>query len=107
MKTITGIIETALYTKDIAQAVHFYETILGLKSLTGDARFHAFSVADRHVLLLFLQGTSLTPSRLPGGVVPPHDGTGAGAHRASPFLRRRWRNGKRICRRTGWRSKAE
>ncbi|WP_165920167.1 VOC family protein [Chthoniobacter flavus] len=76
MKTITGIIETALYTKDIAQAVHFYETILGLKSLTGDARFHAFSVADRHVLLLFLQGTSLTPSRLPGGVVPPHDGTG-------------------------------
>jgi len=76
MKTITGITETALYTGDLPRAVHFYGTILGLKSLTGDARFHAFSVADRHVLLLFLKGTSLTPTRLPGGVVPPHDGTG-------------------------------
>lgn len=76
MQPITGIIETALYTEDIPRAVHFYETILGLKSLTGDSRFHAFSVADRHVLLLFAKGTSLTPTRLPGGVVPPHDGAG-------------------------------
>ncbi len=76
MKTITGIIETALHTEDLPRAVHFYETILGLESLRGDARFHAFSVADRHVLLLFLKGASLTPTRLPGGVVPPHDGAG-------------------------------
>src|SRR5690349_18599128 len=77
MKQITGIIETALYTKDLEQAVKFYGTVLGFTSLTGDGRFHAFSVAERHVLLLFLTGASLSPATLPGGVIPPHDGTGA------------------------------
>jgi len=76
MQPITGIIETALYTENMDRAVHFYRTVLGFTSLTGDARFHAFSVAERHVLLLFLTGGSLTAATLPGGVIPPHDGTG-------------------------------
>jgi catechol 2,3-dioxygenase-like lactoylglutathione lyase family enzyme len=77
MKQITGIIETALYTKNLEKAVNFYRTVLGFSSLTGDERFHAFSVAERHVLLLFVTGASLSPATLPGGVIPPHDGTGA------------------------------
>ncbi|HWB02562.1 MAG TPA: VOC family protein [Verrucomicrobiales bacterium] len=77
MKQITGIIETALYTTNLERAVNFYRTVLGFTSLTGDGRFHAFSVAERHVLLLFVTGESLSPATLPGGVIPPHDGTGA------------------------------
>jgi catechol 2,3-dioxygenase-like lactoylglutathione lyase family enzyme len=76
MKQITGIIESALYTEDLDRAVNFYRSVLGFSSLTGDARFHAFSVAERHVLLLFVTGASLSAATLPGGVIPPHDGTG-------------------------------
>src|SRR5436190_13034285 len=76
MKQITGIIETALYTENLDRAVAFYRTVLGFTSLTGDARFHAFSVSERHVLLLFVTGATLSPATLPGGIIPPHDGTG-------------------------------
>lgn len=76
MKRITGIIETALYTDDLERAVDFYRRVLGFETMIGDARFHAFSVAERHVLLLFLRGASVTPVPIPGGVIPPHDGSG-------------------------------
>jgi catechol 2,3-dioxygenase-like lactoylglutathione lyase family enzyme len=76
MQAITGIIETALYVDDLGRAVNFYQSLFGFSSLAGDARFHSFSVADRQVLLLFLRGSSVNPVPVPGGFIPPHDGSG-------------------------------
>jgi catechol 2,3-dioxygenase-like lactoylglutathione lyase family enzyme len=74
---IEGIIETILYVDDLAQAVAFYRDELGLKAMTGDpARFQSFQVGEKQVLLLFKRGGTLEPTVVPGGIIPPHDGTG-------------------------------
>lgn len=74
---IDGIVESALYTDDLPRAVAFYRDILGLVPMVGDGeRFQAFRAADRQVLLLFRRGGTLTPTVVPGGVIPPHDGRG-------------------------------
>lgn len=49
---------------------------MGLTPLVEDTRFCAFDVAARHVLLLFIRGVSDQETQLPGGTIPPHDGTG-------------------------------
>ncbi|MFA8348142.1 VOC family protein [Xanthomonas campestris] len=41
-----------------------------------DARMAAYAIAPAQVLLLFLQGSTTTTVRLPGGTIPPHDGHG-------------------------------
>ena len=76
MPTLSGVIETALYVDDLEQARLFYEDVLGLSRLTGDARFLAFDVGGRSVLLLFRRGATLETVHLPGGTIPPHDGSG-------------------------------
>lgn len=73
---IKGIIETALYVTDLARATVFYRDVLGFELMNHDDRFAAFSVAGRHVLLLFKQGASTEPVTIPGGTIPPHDGSG-------------------------------
>lgn len=74
---IDGIVESALYTDDLPRAVAFYRDVLGLVPMVGDGeRFQAFRAADRQVLLLFRRGGTLTPTVVPGGVIPPHDGRG-------------------------------
>lgn len=76
MKPLTGILETALYVSDLPRAVRFYTELFELRTLRGDDRFHAFSVADRQVLLLFLRGGSTSTTHVEGGAIPPHDGSG-------------------------------
>jgi catechol 2,3-dioxygenase-like lactoylglutathione lyase family enzyme len=76
MPTLTGVIETALYVDDLARAIAFYRDILGLAALNQDARFAAFDVGGRSVLLLFKRGATLETVHLPGGTIPPHDGHG-------------------------------
>jgi catechol 2,3-dioxygenase-like lactoylglutathione lyase family enzyme len=76
MPTLTGVIETALYVNDLARAIAFYRDILGLAALNQDARFAAFDVGGRSVLLLFKRGATLETVHLPGGTIPPHDGHG-------------------------------
>jgi catechol-2,3-dioxygenase len=73
---LSGVIETALYVDDLDRARAFYEEVLGLSALTSDSRFLAFDVGGRSVLLLFRRGSTLEPLHLPGGVIPPHDGSG-------------------------------
>jgi len=73
---ITGVLETSLYVDDVARSADFYTRLLGFGRLDGDARFCALSVAGRHVLLLFLKGATLEPIQIPGGIIPPHDGSG-------------------------------
>lgn len=76
MPALSGILETALHVVDLERSARFYEDVMGLERLEGDSRFRAYSVAGRDILLLFQQGATLEPLKLPGGVIPPHDGSG-------------------------------
>lgn len=76
MPQLKGVLETALYVDDVPRARAFYETVLELKPLFVDRRLCALDVAGRSVLLLFERGASLEPVTLPGGTIPPHDGSG-------------------------------
>lgn len=75
---IHGVVESILYTDDLARATGFYRDILGLAVMRGDGeRFQAFDSGAGRVLLLFKRGGTLAPQHLPGvGVIPPHDGSG-------------------------------
>ena len=76
MPQLSGVIETALYVDDLDRARAFYEEVLGLEALTADPRFVAFDVGGRSVLLLFRRGSAPKTIQLPGGTIPPHDGSG-------------------------------
>lgn len=76
MPSINGLLETALYVDDLNRAQAFYQEILGFVPLYSDRRMRAFDVAGRQVLLLFLRGASAQMMTVPGGTIPPHDGSG-------------------------------
>lgn len=76
MPKLAGVIETALYAEDLGTTHTFYRDVLGLTALTSDSRFSAFDVGGRSVLLLFKHGETLETVHLPGGTIPPHDGSG-------------------------------
>jgi catechol 2,3-dioxygenase-like lactoylglutathione lyase family enzyme len=76
MPQLTDVKETALYVDDMSRAVAFYKDVMGLSALVEDERFCALDVNGRHVLLLFLRGSSIQTAALPGGMIPPHDGSG-------------------------------
>jgi catechol 2,3-dioxygenase-like lactoylglutathione lyase family enzyme len=76
MPQLDAVLETALYVDDLDRAVRFYSDVLGLKPLYQDSRMCAFSVGDRNVLLIFPRGGSLETVHMPGGTIPPHDGSG-------------------------------
>ena len=74
---IHGVVESILYTDDLPHAVAFYRDTLGCVELAGDGdRFQALNAGGKGVLLLFKRGGTLTPTTVPGGVIPPHDGHG-------------------------------
>jgi catechol 2,3-dioxygenase-like lactoylglutathione lyase family enzyme len=76
MPALEGVLETVLYVDDFERARAFYEGLFGLASLYSDQRMCAYDVGGRSVLLLFRRGESLHTIKLPGGVIPPHDGRG-------------------------------
>lgn len=76
MLALDRVLETSLYVDDLDRAGRFYEQVLELRSLTSDARFRAYDVGGRSVLLLFRRGFTLETVRMPGGTIPPHDGHG-------------------------------
>ncbi len=73
---VTGVLEYGVYVDDVPRSVEFYQRIFGFEQLQGDNRFCALSVAGRQVFLIFKKGGTLQPMPLPGGVLPPHDGSG-------------------------------
>lgn len=75
MPKLDRVIETALYVDDLGRAAAFYADVLDLPSLHVDERLRAFAVGGS-VLLLFRRGASLETINLPGGTIPPHDGSG-------------------------------
>jgi catechol 2,3-dioxygenase-like lactoylglutathione lyase family enzyme len=76
MPFLLGVLETVLYVDAFERACPFYELVLGLNSIYRDQRLCAYDVGGRAVLLLFLRGHSLETVHLPGGTIPPHDGSG-------------------------------
>jgi catechol 2,3-dioxygenase-like lactoylglutathione lyase family enzyme len=76
MPTLDGVLETALYTGDMARARAFYEGVLGLAPIFSDARLTAYGVASRSVLLMFRRGSATQTVTIPGGTIPGHDGAG-------------------------------
>ncbi len=76
MPSLSAILETALHVSDLARSSDFYERVLELTRIAGDDRFRAYSVAGRDVLLLFLRGATQQPFTFPGGIIPPHGGSG-------------------------------
>ncbi|WP_293860745.1 VOC family protein [uncultured Alsobacter sp.] len=76
MPALHSILETALYVDDLDRARAFYEDVMGLKAMFADQRLCAMDVAGRSVLLLFRRGGSTQTAVLPGGTIPPHDGSG-------------------------------
>jgi catechol-2,3-dioxygenase len=76
MPSLHGILETVLYVDSFERACPFYEQVLGLNSVYRDQRLCAYDVGGRGLLLLFLRGQSLETVHMPGGTIPPHDGSG-------------------------------
>ncbi len=76
MPRVTGILETCIHVEDVARSAHFYESLFGFPRLAADERFCAFDVGGHDVLILFRRGGTREPVKLPGGVIPPHDGSG-------------------------------
>ena len=76
MPQINGILETALYVEDTAAAARWYQEVFGFAELFNEGRLIALAVAPHAVLLLFKKGASDGPNPSPGGIIPPHDGTG-------------------------------
>src|SRR5262249_3464193 len=78
MMRVDGILETALYVADIKRSAEFYRNLFGFNTLVESERLIALDVAGRNVLLLFLRGGTSEPFATPGGVIPPHSGSGQG-----------------------------
>jgi catechol 2,3-dioxygenase-like lactoylglutathione lyase family enzyme len=76
MPNLDRVLETALYVDDPDRAARFYGDVLELRPLFADERLRAFAVGGLSVLLLFRRGASLETARMPGGTIPPHDGSG-------------------------------
>jgi catechol 2,3-dioxygenase-like lactoylglutathione lyase family enzyme len=76
MPELNGVLETALYVDDVPRARRFYEGVLGLSPIFEDARLTAYAIGGRSVLLLFQRGSARETVHMPGGTIPPHDGSG-------------------------------
>jgi catechol 2,3-dioxygenase-like lactoylglutathione lyase family enzyme len=89
MRAVRGVLESCLYADDLDATARFYEGLFGWKPMDGDARFRAYGVAPGSVLLLFRRGATTRPVRLPGGVIPAHDGI-PGSHVAFAIAAEEW-----------------
>lgn len=74
--TINGVVETAIHVENVTRSAEFYQRLFRLPRLAGDDRFCAFAVPGNAVFLLFKRGGSLDAIPTPGGMIPPHDGSG-------------------------------
>lgn len=76
MPRLHGILETAIHLRNLSASACFYQEILGLELIERTDRLCALSVAGRHLLVLFLEGGTSEPLEIPGGILPPHGGSG-------------------------------
>jgi catechol 2,3-dioxygenase-like lactoylglutathione lyase family enzyme len=76
MPDVRGILETALYVRDLRRSAEFYERVVGARVILDTEKLIALNIAGRSVLLLFKEGATGEPAVTPGGVIPPHRGAG-------------------------------
>jgi catechol 2,3-dioxygenase-like lactoylglutathione lyase family enzyme len=63
MPQLTGLLEVALDVTELSRSREFYERVFGFQPMVADARFCAYPVDNRQVLLLFEQGGSLSATK--------------------------------------------
>ncbi len=73
---LKGVLETVLYVDDMERARGFYEGLFALEPVYSDPRMCGYDIGGRSMLLLFRRGQSLHRIEMPGGSIPPHDGSG-------------------------------
>ena len=78
MPSVQGILETALYVRDLKKTAEFYRGLFGFQTLLESDRLIALNVAGKSVLLLFKEGVTTEPYETPGGVIPGHTGAYGG-----------------------------
>jgi catechol 2,3-dioxygenase-like lactoylglutathione lyase family enzyme len=76
MPSVGRVLETSLYVDHLDRSIDFYTTLFGFEKMVSDDRFCALNVCDKQVLLLFRKGGTTEAKAFPGGVLPPHDGSG-------------------------------
>ena len=76
MPKVSGLLESSLWVDDVGRAAEFYRRLFAFETLIEDQRFCALSVVGKQVLLLFRRGSSTSVTVVPGGNIPPHDGSG-------------------------------
>lgn len=74
----TRILETALYVRDVAEAVRFYGDILGLEPVGKSSERNAFFRCGDGILLLFKAEETLKPPAPDALPVPAHGTSGPG-----------------------------
>ncbi len=75
---IDGILETALYARDLDAAERFYRDVLGLEVITRVPNRHVFFRCGAGVLLIFNPQETVKPPAANALPVPPHGAAGAG-----------------------------
>jgi catechol 2,3-dioxygenase-like lactoylglutathione lyase family enzyme len=73
---IRGILETAIYSDDLARADTFYGGVLGLERVLGTPRMLTYAVAPAEVLLVFKRGATREDSMTAEGTIPGHHSEG-------------------------------
>ena len=73
---VSAVLETSLYVADLDRACDFYQRVFGFERFVHDGRMCALGVPGSQVLLLFRHGSTNEPAPVPGGVIPPHHGSG-------------------------------
>lgn len=73
---IRGVLETAVYSDDLARADRFYGELLGLQRVLDTPRMMTYEVAPAQVLLVFRRGETQADSDTVGGIVPGHHSDG-------------------------------
>ncbi|MBB4275204.1 VOC family protein [Rhizobium mongolense] len=75
---LEGMLETALYAKDLDKAEAFYEGVLGLAKITRAANRHVFFRCGQGVLLIFNPDETMKQPAADALQVPPHGTKGQG-----------------------------
>lgn len=76
---IGRVLETALYTDDLAAANRFYGVVLGLERIASVEGRHLFFRCGAGVVLIFdRRSTASVPTSVNGAPVPMHGASGAG-----------------------------
>jgi catechol 2,3-dioxygenase-like lactoylglutathione lyase family enzyme len=74
--SVEGLLETALYVRDLDRSIAFYRDVVGLAVMLENPRMVALDAGRGGVLLLFRQGATSQDFTDATGTVPGHEGEG-------------------------------